>query len=216
MGWQGVTSEALNPLYYWPLYSGCGFVTAVVLGDEELVERCRAGDRKAQAAFVARFKPLIFRRMYRHVRAREIAEDLTQEALVRCLTRLDYFRAIATLDGWVHRVAMNLMHDHFRELQVRKETSMEAAFAGSDGPADFDAVPADEALASQEEHAYVAQAVNDLPEIYRDVVVLAHYDERSMEEISHALGIGLSAVKMRLQRARNMILKSMEKLYERR
>jgi DNA-directed RNA polymerase specialized sigma24 family protein len=58
--------------------------------------------------------------------------------------------------------------------------------------------------------------VGDLPEIYREVIVLAHYDERSVEEIARTLDIGLSAVKMRLQRARGMILKSMEKLYARR
>jgi RNA polymerase sigma-70 factor (ECF subfamily) len=186
------------------------------LGDEELVERCRAGDRRAQTQFIERFKPMIFRRMFRHMGNREGAEDLTQEALIKCLTRLDYFRTATTLDGWVHRVSMNLMHDHFRAEAVRKETSMETAFGEGESPGDPDAEPADELLARHEERALVARAVGDLPEIYREVIVLAHYDERSVEEIARTLDIGLSAVKMRLQRARGMILKSMEKLYARR
>lgn len=90
---------------------------------------------------------------------------------------------------------------------------MEIAFAGAEGPADAGAERIDDTLVHNEERRLVARAVAELPDIYREVIVLAHYDGRSVEEIAEVLDLGLSAVKMRLQRARGMILKAMEQAY---
>lgn len=179
--------------------------------DEALVRRCLAGEAEAQTEFIRRFKPKIFRRMCRLTGSYDLAEDLTQETLVRALTKMALFREAVTLDGWVYRIAGNLVTDYFRSEKIRREKTLEQSYApvGADAPRG-----SDEQLITHERRRAVAAAVADLPDIYRDVVMLAHYEDLPLQDIAESLGLGLSAVKMRLQRARGMLLKALEKLYD--
>lgn len=178
--------------------------------DADLIRRCLAGDPAAQTEFVGRFKAPLFRRLVRMTRSYDLAEDLTQEALVRALTKLHMFRENVTLDGWVHRIATNLMRDHFRAEKVRLEKSLEQSYAAA-GPAP---VGSDDEIIANEERLAVAAAVSDLPDTYREVIMLAHYEDQSVQDIAEKLGLGLSAVKMRLQRGRALLFKALEKLYD--
>ncbi len=177
--------------------------------DEDLVRRCKAGDRSAQSAFVERYKTLLFRRLLRMTGSFTLAEDLTQEALVRALTRLPTFHTMVNLDGWVMRIASNLAHDYFRAQAVRNERPLEYALHTAVG-----GEPEDVRMVSDEERRLVGKALASLPDSYREVLMLAHYDDRPLQEIASVLGVGLSAVKMRLLRGRAMLLKALEKLYE--
>ena len=175
--------------------------------DALIVSGCRAGDIEAKAEFVRRFKTSVFRRMYRYCGRRELAEDLTQETLLRALTRLEGFRENITLGGWVHRIGMNLLHDHYRSERVHKESPLEPDWAAC---ADTGAVGVDVSLIAAEERRLLNAAVAALPEIYREVILLVYYNDFSVEEIARTLSLGLSAVKMRLQRGRAMLAKAME------
>lgn len=130
----------------------------------------------------------------------EVAEDLAQEALVRVIQKWERVRVMAAPGAWVHRVAINLAHSHFRRRAVglRRERELsDRTGSGSDG-----ADPAD-ALA-------LRQAVARLPHRERTAVVLHYYLGHSVAETAALLGAPDGTVKSLLSRARDRLQRRLQ------
>ncbi|HHN45925.1 MAG TPA: RNA polymerase sigma factor, partial [Planctomycetes bacterium] len=80
----------------------------------KLAELALSGDKPARDRLLDDLRPRLFRFIMRHVGDHDLAEEITQESLVRIFEKFDAVRAPAAFDGWAFQVASNILRDHFR------------------------------------------------------------------------------------------------------
>jgi RNA polymerase sigma-70 factor, ECF subfamily len=140
-----------------------------------------------------------------------LADDITQETLLRLHAKFDTLREADRLEAWVFQIARNAVADHFRAL---KPTEPFDEHTHAPPPGEL-GVP--EPLATEEEAlrhglaAYVRSVVEGLPEIYRDALRLTEFEGVSQVELARRLDLSVSAAKSRVQRARVMVREEMER-----
>jgi len=139
------------------------------------------------------------------------AEDVTQDVLLQVVRKLDTFRGDSALPTWLHRVTVNAALAQRRKRAHRDEGRLPDPLDhfDSDGrhgkPVKRWSVKPDQPVLEKEQRALIDQAIMKLPEIYRHVYVLADVEILPNADIAEMLGIGLTAVKSRLHRARLMM-----------
>jgi RNA polymerase sigma-70 factor (ECF subfamily) len=138
------------------------------------------------------------------------AEDVTQEVLLQVIRKLDTFRGEAALTTWLNRITVNAVLLHRRKQARRRErqvnTPLEvlpeheracAATAPRNTP--------EKRVMDQEIQELIENAIAQLPEIYRDVYVLADVENMPNAAVGEILHLQVPAVKSRLHRARLMM-----------
>ena len=138
------------------------------------------------------------------------AEDAAQETVIKVYQNLDKFRGDAQFRTWVLSIARNEGLGKLRKIGSRREDSLDAETDETSGdytPAiltSWKEVPAD-ALEQKELAAILRQAIDGLPEIYRNVVLLRDIEEMDIRQTAAVLSITETAVKVRLHRARALL-----------
>ncbi|MDQ2686841.1 MAG: sigma-70 family RNA polymerase sigma factor [Armatimonadota bacterium] len=180
--------------------------------DKELVERCRDHDGAAFNEVLERYKTKVYNYLLRMMGNAADAEDLTQEVFVRLYTSLDSFRSQASLNTWLFRIAGNLCIDHFRRAKKHRAIAFsldeprdaEGAEAGGGKTYEVpDTTYEPHRVAEQAETAQqIQQALGQLPEKLRAVLILHDIEGLPYEEIAQIVGCPLGTVKSRLFNAR--------------
>lgn len=169
--------------------------------DRLLVQRTRGGDVNAFGELVQRYQASVFGVCYRLLGEAAEAEDLAQEAFLRAFRRLDSYDEGRPFGPWMRRVAANLC---LNTLQQRRPTLAELEDELDEVPGDPEETP--ELAGDQAEtRQRVRQALLRLPDHYRAVIELRHYQDMSYDEMAAALKIGVGDVRTRLFRARRMM-----------
>jgi len=166
--------------------------------DPELVEQCRAGNADAYEALIRRHQDAVFNLLMKLTGQREDAADLTQETFIRAYRKLDAYDSQFSFKNWVITIGVNLAKNRFRSFFRRCRAEEEAG------------APVDCAAADNPRVEAVNQALAQLPEKFRVPLVLKHMEGCSYEEIAQMLGIGVSAAKMRVLRAREEFVRRLE------
>lgn len=178
---------------------------SIYADEEQLLAGLRRHEPDACTCMVKRFAPLVYAQAMRLLRDPDEAEGALQTTFVQACSRLDSYEGRSGLGAWLYRIATNesLMLLRRRRAQVPLDDVAETL--GPDDvprqvqpwPADPAALALDHELRDQLEAALAA-----LPEGMRVVFVLRELQGFSTEETAAALGLGESAVKVRLHRAR--------------
>jgi RNA polymerase sigma-70 factor (ECF subfamily) len=173
--------------------------------ERAIIARCLAGDRRAYALLVERYKALVHDLVSRMLGDAAEAEDIAQEAFVKAYLTLRDFRGESRFSTWVCRIALNRCKDVLRK--QRRAPWLRPRY--EDGPdvaevADDQETPAHSAERCEREAA-LQRALARLPVKYREVVVLRHIEGMELHEIARVLGIAVGAVKVRAFRAREML-----------
>lgn len=148
------------------------------------------------------------------------AEDVTQDVLMQVVRKLDTFRGEAAFPTWLHRVTVNaaLAHRRKRALRAEREVHDPLNNFQADGhhPSLVNrwGIEPDAVVLNRETTDLIEKAISRLPEIYRDVYVLADVEGLPNQEIAEILGLGLAAVKSRLHRARLLMRESLAPHFE--
>jgi RNA polymerase sigma-70 factor (ECF subfamily) len=136
------------------------------------------------------------------------AEDVTQDVLLQVLRKQDTFRGEAAFPTWLHRVAVNAALSYRRQRAARQGHRVHEPLdelsggAGPRGPVRRWSVTPEQQALDRETQQLIERALARLPEIYRDVYVLADVEGLPNQEIADLLGLSVPAVKSRLHRAR--------------
>lgn len=162
--------------------------------DAELIERTLAGEREAFSELVRRHQQSLYGYARHMGVAHDPALDLVQEALVRAFVRLRQCRERHRFRAWLFRIFRNLVIDYGRDVR-RREIPLEAV----------ENTAAPEATSALNERSVLARALRQLPELLREAFLLRHESDYSYEEIAEITGSGVSAVKMRVHRAREQL-----------
>jgi RNA polymerase sigma-70 factor (ECF subfamily) len=172
-----------------------------------LVERAQRGELPAFNQLVLRYQDGVYSLAFRMLGAQEPAEDATQEAFIRAWQRIDSFRG-GSFRSWLFTIVANLSRDELRRRQRRPQTSLDAARDDPDRP-DLDPAdpgPAPEVIAEQGElRAALEAALRQLPDDWREIVLLSDVHGLDYQEIVEATGLALGTVKSRLSRARSRL-----------
>jgi RNA polymerase sigma-70 factor (ECF subfamily) len=148
------------------------------------------------------------------------AEDVTQDVLLQVIRKLDTFRGEAQFPTWLHRVTVNTALAHRGKRARREEREVHdplQQFRENGHHASpvrrWDMEPDEQAI-SQETRQLIEQAIAEMPEIYRDVYVLADVEGLSNPEIGEMLGLSVPAVKSRLHRGRLILRNALAPHFE--
>jgi RNA polymerase sigma-70 factor (ECF subfamily) len=187
---------------------------AEVVSESECIRRVLAGERQLFHQLIQPCERSIYYLLFSLLRNQEEAEDAAQETAIKVYQNLGRFRGDSQFRTWVLSIARNEGLSRLRKTDSRREESLDAA--GEDGSGDFTPalltswreVPA-EALERKELGEILRKAVEELPAIYRNVVLLRDVEEMDVRETATALGISEGAVKVRLHRARAMLQRAL-------
>jgi len=180
-----------------------------------LVRRCLAGDEKAYRELVEMYQGQVHSVVFRMVRSREDAQDLTQETFVRMFRALDRYDLQRPFAAWLFTIASRLAIDHIRRRKVTP-ISLTQREAGSDDEYEIEiedsGLKPDEFTTRNEEERRTESLIQSLPPHYRIVVILRHQQDLSYEEIAESLHLPLGTVKARIHRARELLKTKIERM----
>ena len=176
--------------------------------DIDLLDRIQRDDPKAFDLFVERYGNRLYGFSVRMCGEREDARDTVQETLLKAFLSLKDLKEPKALRSWLYRVASNacLMKRRKGKFEPDRELSLEELMPrGEHGPAaeipDGSDLP-DESVLREEVRQAVRRAIESLPAHYRVVLVMRDMEHLSTREVSEALELPETTIKMRLHRAR--------------
>jgi RNA polymerase sigma-70 factor (ECF subfamily) len=171
--------------------------------DRELMAALVEGDRDALSALMERHYRRIYRVALGYLRDPDEALDVVQETFVKAFQNAARWDTRSEVAPWLTRIGINQAIDRYRRVRRRRLSEQPLA----DGPADHDRrwsdlAPSPERQAlGHELGARIAGALHGLPERQRQIVVLRHYDDMTLDQIAETLGLSLGTVKSSLHRA---------------
>lgn len=178
--------------------------------DQDVVLAARRGSDAAYRELLKRYERPVFSLIYRMVRDRELAEDLTQETFIKALNALDSYRPEYKFSSWIFKIANNAAID-----QLRRRELDTLSLDGAPGAETAEAIeatslqvgskaesPLDE-LEAKEIGTAIERAIGRLRPEYRSCILLRHVEGRAYEEIAEMLDLPLGTVKTYIHRARN-------------
>jgi len=178
--------------------------------DQDVVLEARRGSDAAYRELVRRYERPVFSLIFRMVRDRELAEDLTQETFIKALNALASYRPEFKFSSWIFKIANNAAID-----QLRRRELDTLSLDGSPSAETPDAVeatalqvgskgesPLDE-LEAREVGKAIEIAIGKLRPEYRSCIMLRHVEGLAYEEIAASLDLPLGTVKTYIHRARN-------------
>lgn len=187
--------------------------------DQEVVAQARLGREAAYRELVRRYERPIFSLIYRMVRDRELAEDLSQETFVKALKAVGSYRPEYKFSSWIFKIANNAAIDHLRKRELatlsiegsphaRTPDAMEATALQIGGrlPGPLDQ------LEARELGGAIEEAIGRLRPEYRSCILLRHVEGRPYEEIAEILGLPLGTVKTYIHRARAELKEMLDEL----
>jgi RNA polymerase sigma-70 factor (ECF subfamily) len=184
------------------------------VADSDFLDRLRNGDAPAFDTLVTRYSGDIFSLLYRITNDPDEAGDLTQETFLSALKSIKSFRGDSELKTWLFRIAVNHSRNRFRWWKRRKRNETqsidkpigEGSRTLSDTIADEGESPEDVVLRLERQRVLI-RALNALPDIFREAVVLCDIEGFGYEEIVRTLDINIGTVKSRLARGREQLRK---------
>lgn len=194
-----------------------GSTIAYSSAESEFIERLQAGDADAFETLANRYASDIYGLLFRLTQDTEEASDLTQETFLSALKAIRKFRGEADLKTWLFRIAINESRNRFRWWKRRRrDQTFSLDVPQGEGETPFSETVSSNGLSPEEKTLRLERgqilraALNDLPDIFREAVVLCDIEGFSYEEISTALEVNLGTVKSRIARGREELRRKLE------
>jgi RNA polymerase sigma-70 factor (ECF subfamily) len=178
--------------------------------EADCIRRILAGEKHLFHDLIRPCERSIYFLLHSLLRNEAEAEDVAQETVIKVYRNLHMFRGESQFRTWVLSIARNEGLGRLRKAESRREDSLDALSDDQGGnytPAvltSWREIPA-QALERKELGAILRKAIEGLPEIYRNVVLLRDIEEMDVRETAAALEITEGTVKVRLHRARALL-----------
>ena len=175
--------------------------------DENIIARVLQGDRNAYALLVDRYKDRVFSLVIGIVRNQELAEELAQDVFLKVYKSLKKFRKDSSFSTWIYRIAYNTAISEtrkkkqptrsFDEQLERTSTLSVEEYEGEE--------------TNEQRQILLEKALKELVPEEKLILMLYYFEDKSVDEISVAIGLTQSNVKVKLFRLRNKLKGIMER-----
>ncbi len=189
------------------------------LDDRELATLAAKGREGAFRELLKRYERPVFSLIYRMVRDRTLAEDLAQEAFIRAFNAIGSYNTNYKFSNWIFKIANNHTIDYLRKRRldtVSIHGSPHARTADEVSQTSVVLESGDESPHELVEHrelgGQIEEAIGELREEYRTVILLRHVEGYAYDEIAEIMDLPLGTVKTYLHRARNELKIKLEHL----
>lgn len=166
--------------------------------DAELIRVAQSGDREALVTLLREIESHVYRTAYYILGNEQDAMDAAQEALIRIYTKINSYEEKALFKTWVQRIVTNICIDKFRRKKPTVSIEEHDMTFSNDQNVEEEIVLAD---ISKD----IREAIDQLPEHHRAVVILRYMEDFSYKEIADSLDLPLNTVKSYLFRARQQL-----------
>jgi RNA polymerase sigma-70 factor, ECF subfamily len=193
--------------------------TVVSNAEVEFIEKLKAGDSIAFDVFINRYSAKVYSLLFRLTNNPQEAEDLTQDTFIRVLKSIKNFRGDADLKTWLFRIAINESKNRWRWWKRRKNDLT----ISLDAENDFTEVPVSNSIASTSENPeteilrrerefQLKKMLQELPQNFREVIILRDVEGLSYDEIALALSTNIGTIKSRIARGREELRKKLSSI----
>ena len=182
------------------------------LEDARIVKEILKGKEEQFALLLERYQRPIFNFIYRFFGEYEMAEELTQETFLRCYQFLKSYDPKRKFSTWLYTVAKNLCIDHLKKRRKGWQISLDhslPAVERHEAGRSTESDPQFLCIRNQED-SRLLEALGKLEASRRVVLVLYYFQGLSYKEISEAVGVPVSTVKIRIFRAKKALLAIMK------
>lgn len=182
--------------------------------DGVLVCRVRAGDEGAFSTLMERHGGLVFKLTHQFSDCPEDAEDLAQEVFMKAYRNIDRLRNPDRFSSWLHGIALNRCRDYAKN--VRRQTypfSRTTDGAMDDNPPTLSG-PQFKQLLAEEHGRSLWAALRQIPAKYATPFLQKYRDDLTYQAMAEQTGLTVSALKVRVFRARKMLREQLERIYE--
>lgn len=187
------------------------------LRERLLLGRLRARDERAFRELVEEHRDRVFHLTYRMLGNKAEAEDVAQEVFIAVFKTVDTFREESKLSTWIYRVAVNHCKNRIKYLARRHQRDQqeldEHNDPGDEGALSGPSTPRrpDRQVEGAQIDRLMQEAIAELDEDHRTLVVLRDLEDLSIEEICEITGLPDGTVKSRLHRARIALRKKIQR-----
>ena len=166
--------------------------------DKYYIERCLDGHPDDFRYLVRRYQAVLLANLAGKLGSRDIAEEAAQEALVRAYFNMNKLKKPDSFFSWLLGIADRVAKEQQRREHVRRQREMVRSFS-------------EEAPNPELSQDYALEAaISELPDAYRNVILLRYYGEHSCSQIADRLDMPLGTVTKTLSRAYAMLRKSLQ------
>lgn len=174
--------------------------------DDEIVQLVRAGDADAYALLLDRHYPKCLRYGMKMLGNRQDAEECVQDAFIRAYRHLPKYEARNRFEAWLFQILVNACRT-----RLARQQQMTRRFTSYDDDPDGEWMADD---GEAERQLELMQALTLLSEEDREALLLKYLDDRTYESMAEITGDGVSALKMRVKRARDRLRHLLEGVYD--
>lgn len=182
--------------------------------DRVLITQTLNGDSLAFEKLILKYQDRIFNMLFRYLNSYEDAEDVTQEAFIKAYRSLDKFELKASFLTWIYRIAINTAKSRFRRKSEKLSAKCVSIHPNESDEGGIDVVADDKTPLQkmEDEEAYnaVQDAIGQLDEEHRMVIVLRDIEGYDYQEIVEIMDINLGTVKSRLHRVRSRLAQMLQ------
>jgi RNA polymerase sigma-70 factor (ECF subfamily) len=181
-----------------------------MLVEPELIEKARTGDAAAFNQIVLAYRRRILGTISRQIGRPEDVEDVAQEVFVRLYYSLDQLRTAEVFEPWLYRLTVNASYDYLRRAKRRSESRMADLSEQQVMMADSQAGSKQEQEARQKGQVreFVSALFEHVSEEDRLLLTLKEVEGLSLRELEQVYKVNENALKVRLFRARQRVLKA--------
>ncbi len=186
--------------------------------ERNLIEKCKQGDRKAFDTLIRNYEKRVYNLAYRLSGHYDEANDISVDAFIRVFQALRLFRGDANFSTWLFRIVTNVYLDRRKRTRNKQHLSLEEYIELEENSVarqvEDPAPTPDMRAEASERKDLMQQAINNLPDYQRAMIVLYHTEGLSYDEIAEVMALPIGTVKSRLNRARLTLREKLEPLKE--
>jgi RNA polymerase sigma-70 factor (ECF subfamily) len=186
------------------------------LNEEQIINEIKKGNLDVFPQLINLYKNRVFAMSYKFTDDYNEAQDLSQEIFLKVYRQIENFRFESKLSTWIYKISINTCIDW----KKKKNRFKVISFTGTDNEDksaflyetfDKDELPENKVI-ELEQQQEIHRLVSNLPDIYKTVIILYHFNNMSYSEISSVLEIPEKTVETRLYRARRKLKQELIKV----
>ena len=187
------------------------------MSDEDLMEQFQQGTVEAFNILVDKYSERLTHYLYGFLGDAKRCEDLLQETFLRVYRNRHSYQRIAKFSTWLYTIAGNLARSEYRKRKRRRMYSLQSVNRDNE---EYELQLPDETF-RPDNHAestiqdkYIQDALDEIPESFREVVVLRDVQQLAYEEIAEITGLPMGTVKSRINRGRSKLQILLKDVYQ--